>query len=195
MAEADAAAVRRSIAAHVEVAQSLLAGDAPAAVSPASAAIVHAYRAGGKVLLFGNGGSAADAQHLAGELVGRFAFDRPPLAALALADNAATLTAIGNDYSFDGAYARQVEGLGRAGDVAVAISTSGASGNVLAAVGVARRLGMVTVAVTGERGEQLAAACEHAIRIPSADTPRIQEGYMLLCHTLCELVEEALFGG
>jgi D-sedoheptulose 7-phosphate isomerase len=185
--------VRRAIEAHAALARELLAGDAPEAVAQVAEVIAQAYRGGGKLLLLGNGGSAADAQHLAAELVGRYLKDRRPLAALALADNASSLTAISNDYAFERAFARQVEALGAPGDVVIAISTSGASANVLAALRAARERGLVTVGVTGRRGDALAAACDHCIRVPSDETPRIQEGYMLLCHALCELVEERLF--
>jgi D-sedoheptulose 7-phosphate isomerase len=158
-----------------------------------AAAVVEAYRSGNKLILFGNGGSAADAQHLAAEMCGRFLVDRRPLPALALADNTAALTAIGNDYSFDNVFARQVEGHGRAGDVAIGITTSGTSRNVIAALEVARREGLVTVALTGESPGPLETIVDYWINVPSTVTPRIQEAHTLLGHTLCELVEGALF--
>jgi D-sedoheptulose 7-phosphate isomerase len=187
-------AVRRSLAGHLAMAQQLAQGGIPDAVERAAELIVASYRGGGKVLFFGNGGSAADAQHLAAELVGRYLMERPPLAALALGDNSSSLTAIANDYSFETAFARQVQAFGAPGDVAVALSTSGSSPNVLAALEAARERGLVTIGVTGERGERLAAACDHCIRVPSSETPHIQEGSLLLCHILCELVEASLFG-
>ncbi len=151
-------------------------------------------RDGHRVLTFGNGGSAADAMHLAAELVGRFQMDRDPLAALSLGDNVSSLTAIGNDYAYDQTFARQVRGLARAGDVLVGLSTSGRSANVLEAVRAAGAMDVRTVGFTGAGGGELASLAELCVRVPSDSTARIQEGYMLLCHTACELVERALFG-
>ncbi|MDX6548180.1 MAG: D-sedoheptulose 7-phosphate isomerase, partial [Gaiellales bacterium] len=144
---------------------------------------------------FGNGGSAADAQHIATELTGRYLLDRPPLAALALADNTAALTANGNDFGFDEVFARQLRALGRPGDVAVGLSTSGASRNVLAGLTAARESGLATVGITGPRGDAMTVLCDHCIRIPAEQTPQIQEGTMLVLHTICELVEHDLFAG
>jgi D-sedoheptulose 7-phosphate isomerase len=149
-------------------------------------------RRGGKILFFGNGGSAADAQHLAAEFVNRFLRQRGALAAIALTTDTSTLTSIGNDLGFDQVFARQVEALGRPGDVAVAISTSGSSPNVLRAVEAARRLGCITVALTGGTGGALAAAADEAFVVPSAETPRIQETHITLGHALCGLVEDLL---
>lgn len=148
---------------------------------------------GGKVLLFGNGGSAADAQHVAAELVGRFARERAPLAAVALTTDTSALTAIGNDYGFEQIFARQVRALGRAGDVAVAISTSGNSPNVLRAAEAAREVGMTVIALTGGGGGALAAASDLCIDIPSNDTARVQECHLTVEHALCRAVEDALF--
>jgi D-sedoheptulose 7-phosphate isomerase len=156
--------------------------------------LIAAFRAGKKVLLCGNGGSAADAQHLAAEFVGKFYFDRPALPAEALTVNTSSLTAIGNDYSFDVVFSRQVEAFGAAGDVLIGITTSGNSRNVLEAFRVARQKGILTVGLTGASGGQLKEAADYCICIASTDTPRIQEQHILVGHILCELVEQALFG-
>lgn len=158
--------------------------------------LVSALERGGKVLLFGNGGSAADAQHIAAELVGRFAFDRPALPALALSVNTSCLTAIGNDYGFDLVFARQIEALGRPGDVAIGISTSGNSPNVLCALAAAKKMELHTVALTGCPGGRLAetgSPADCCICVPSSATPRIQECHILIGHILAELVEQAIF--
>lgn len=150
---------------------------------------VVALQSGGKILFAGNGGSAADAQHWAGELVSRFYYDRPGLPAIALTTDTSILTAIGNDYGYDYVFARQVEALGRAGDVLVAISTSGNSPNVLRAAGAAKRLGMRVIGFTGRDGGQLAPLADLCFRMPSDETPRIQEGHEFVGHVLCALVE------
>jgi D-sedoheptulose 7-phosphate isomerase len=150
-------------------------------------------RAGNKILFFGNGGSAADAQHLAAELSGRFLRERPSLAGFALTTNTSVLTAIGNDYSFDEIFARQVHGIGNRDDIAFAITTSGNSSNVFRAVEIAREKRLVTVGLTGGTGGKLRAAVDHCICIPSDKTPRIQEAHILTGHILCELIEETLF--
>jgi len=155
-------------------------------------AIERCLRAGGKVMFCGNGGSAADAQHLAAELMGRFLADRAPMAALALTVDSSALTAIGNDYGFDQVFARQLRGLGRAGDVLVGISTSGNSANIVAAFEVARELGVQTVALTGGGGGKMATLADLLINAPSLSTPRIQELHIAIGHTICELVEDAL---
>jgi D-sedoheptulose 7-phosphate isomerase len=149
-------------------------------------------RRGGKLLFCGNGGSAADSQHLAAEFVNRFLLQRGALAAIALTTDTSALTSIGNDLGFDQIFARQVEALGRPGDVVVAISTSGGSPNILRAVETARRLGCLTVALTGGSGGPLAAAADEAFVVPSGETPRIQETHITLGHTLCALVEGLL---
>ncbi len=154
--------------------------------------LVASLRAGGKLLVFGNGGSAADAQHFAGELVGRFRHDRRGLPALALTTDSTILTAVGNDLGFEQIFARQVDAHGRPGDVAIGISTSGRSPNVLAALRLARERGLVTVGLTGAGGGPLAAWVDHLIDVPDTDTPRIQEVHGMVVHVLCELVEEAL---
>lgn len=158
----------------------------------AAETIAACLAAGGKVLLFGNGGSAADAQHIAAEFVNRFRADRPPLAALALTTDASVMTSIANDARFEEVFVRQVRALGRPGDVAWAFSTSGASPNVLAAIAAARATGLFTIALTG-RGGPLAPAADLALRVDSADTPRIQEAHGLIGHLICALVEERLF--
>jgi len=151
-------------------------------------------RRGGKVVLFGNGGSAADATHLAAEFVGRFQFDRDPLPALSLSDNGSSVTAIGNDYGYDLTFARQMQALGNPGDVAIAISTSGSSPNVLEGLRAARLRDMYTVGFTGANGVEMAELTDVCVMVPSTVTARIQEAYMLYAHIMCELVEEALFG-
>ena len=162
-------------------------------VANVSEVIVNAFRQGNKVLLFRNGGSAADAQHIAAELVGRFAFDRPPLPALALSVNSSCVTAIGNDYGFDQVFSRQLEALGRPGDVAVGISTSGNSPNVIRALSVAKQMRLHTVALTGCTGGKIRGEIDYCIRVPSTETPRIQECHILIGHIISELVEEGIF--
>jgi D-sedoheptulose 7-phosphate isomerase len=154
-------------------------------------AIARALRAGGKVLIAGNGGSAADAQHIAAELLSRFARDREALPAIALTDPA-VLTAIGNDYAFDRVFERQVRGLGRRGDVFVALSTSGASPNVIAALGAARELGLVAIGFTGTRGTALQERCDLCLVAPTDETALIQQIYMTAAHAVCDLVEREL---
>ncbi len=165
-----------------------------ASVERIAQACVASLRAGGKVLFAGNGGSAADAQHLAGEFVSRFLFDRPGLPGIALTTDTSVLTAIGNDYGYELLFSRQVQALGRSGDVLVGISTSGRSPNVIAALEMARSMGMVTVGFTGNRPDTAIERCsDHLIRIPSPDTPKIQEGHIVVGHILCGLVEQAMF--
>ena len=185
----------RRLELHAEMARALVDDELAATVERVATLIAERYRAKATLLLFGNGGSAADAQHIATELTGRYLLDRPPLAALALADNTAALTAIGNDFGFEQVFARQVRAFGRKGDVAIALSTSGSSANVLAGLAAAREAGLATVGVTGPRGDRLAELCDHCIRIPAEQTPQIQEGTMLVLHTICELVEHDLFAG
>lgn len=151
------------------------------------------YRRDGKILLCGNGGSAADAQHIAAELSGRFYKDRPPLYAEALHVNTSYLTAVGNDYGYDEVYTRMVRAAGRPGDVLVAISTSGNSPNVVRAAQAAREIGMYVIGMTGAGGGQLAALSHHLLAAPSNDTPRIQECHILMGHILCELIEREFF--
>ena len=157
-------------------------------------AITTCYRNAGKVLFCGNGGSAADAQHLAAELSGRFYFDRPPLDAEALHVNSSYVTAVANDYSYDEIYSRYVNGVGKKGDVLIGISTSGNSENILRALKVAKSKEMVTVAMTGESGGKMKDVVDFLLNVPSTDTPRIQEAHILLGHIFCQIVEEDLFG-
>ena len=155
--------------------------------------LVNAFKQGNKALLFGNGGSAADAQHIAAELVGRFAFDRPALPALALSVNSSCVTAIGNDYGFDRVFSRQLEALARPGDIAIGISTGGNSANVLRAMSTARKIGLKTIALTGRSGGNLRNAVDYCICVPSNETPRIQECHILVGHIISELVEREIF--
>jgi D-sedoheptulose 7-phosphate isomerase len=155
--------------------------------------IAQVFRDGRKVLFFGNGGSAADAQHLAAELVGRFGPDRSALPGISLSTDTSILTALGNDYGYDKVFARQIEALGQAGDAAVAISTSGNSPSVLEAIDVARSKGMFTVGLTGETGGKMKDRVDVLFRVPSHQTPRIQETHLLLGHILCDLVDRQLF--
>ena len=162
-------------------------------IAQVAQAIARGLSTGHKVLFFGNGGSAADAQHLAAELVGRFAGDRSPLPGLALTTDTSILTALGNDYGYDQVFARQIEALGNAGDTAVAISTSGNSPSVVEAVDAARAKGLYTVGFTGETGGKMKDRVEVLFCVPSRNTPRIQETHILLGHILCELVDRQLF--
>jgi D-sedoheptulose 7-phosphate isomerase len=156
--------------------------------------LIEAYEAGKKILVFGNGGSAADAQHIAAELVGKYYMDRRPLPAEALTVNTSSLTAISNDYAFERIFARQVEALGNPGDVAIGISTSGNSPNVIEAIRAAKKKGMITIGLTGAEGGRLRNEVDYCICVPSKDTPRIQEAHILIGHIWCELIERALFG-
>jgi D-sedoheptulose 7-phosphate isomerase len=186
--------VRRSIEASIVVKQLLLgSADVVSGMARVTEILIEAIKKGNKPILFGNGGSAADAQHIAAEFVGRFAFDRPALPALALSVNTSCVTAIGNDYGFDVVFARQIEALGRAGDVAIGISTSGNSQNVLQGVVTAKKMGLHTVALTGATGGKLKRAVDHCICAPSNETPRIQECHILIGHTISELVEQTIF--
>ena len=157
-------------------------------------AIARAFRGGGKLLIAGNGGSAADAQHIAGEFLSRLNFDRHPLPAVALTTDSSVLTAIGNDYGFDRTFERQVRGLGRAGDVFIAISTSGRSPNIIRALKAAREIGVATVGFTGDGRREMAALCDHCLFAPSAETPLIQQIHIVAAHAICGLVERDLFG-
>ncbi|PBQ31318.1 phosphoheptose isomerase [Sphingobacteriaceae bacterium] len=155
--------------------------------------ICTSYKNQGKVLWCGNGGSAADSQHLAAELSGRFYYDRPPLFSEALHVNTSYITAVANDYSYDIIYSRLVEAMGKKGDVLLGLSTSGNSGNVIKAFEKANEMGLITIGFTGETGGKMKDLCKYLINIPSKDTPRIQECHMLLGHTICEMVEINLF--
>jgi len=159
----------------------------------AAEACITSLRNGGKILLAGNGGSAADAQHIAGEFVSRFAFDRPGLPAIALTTDTSILTAIGNDYGYEKLFARQVQAHGNKGDVFIGYSTSGKSANVLLAFEEARSRGLVCIGLTGNRGGPMRTLCDYLLEVPSADTPKIQEGHLVLGHILCGLVEKTMF--
>jgi len=188
------------IAAHFEQSRAAMdraAGD-PALLATSRAiasAIVGALRAGNKVMLIGNGGSAADAQHIAAEIVGRYKLDRPGWAAIALTTDTSVLTSIANDYGFEQVFARQVEGLGRSGDVLLALSTSGKSPNILAALSKARAMGIVTAGFTGTKGEAMRADCDHLLVSPSDDTPVIQQIHLAAAHGICDEVERAMMHG
>lgn len=155
--------------------------------------MIGSLASGGKVLVFGNGGSAADSQHMASELVGRFKKERKAIAAIALTTNTSTLTAIANDYGYDVTFTRQVEALGRKGDVAVGISTSGSSKNVLEAMRKAKSMGLKTIGILGADGGSIKDACDVAIVVSSKDTARVQESHITVIHILCEIIENELF--
>ncbi|MES2831784.1 MAG: D-sedoheptulose 7-phosphate isomerase [Pseudomonadota bacterium] len=164
-----------------------------AALEASAAACIKCVNDGGKILLAGNGGSAADAQHIAGEFVSRFAFDRPGMSAFALTTDTSILTAIGNDYGYEKLFARQVQSHGQKGDVFIGYSTSGKSPNILRALEEARARGLVTIGLTGNRGGPMLELCDHVLATPSSDTPKIQEGHLVMGHILCGLVENAIF--
>jgi D-sedoheptulose 7-phosphate isomerase len=159
-----------------------------------AAVMIAALRAGNKILLIGNGGSAADAQHIAAEIVGRYKQDRPGWAAIALTTDSSALTAIANDYGFEQVFARQVEGLGKPSDVLLAFSTSGHSPNILAALRKARELGLVTIGFTGTKGEALGSHCDHLFVAPSDDTPVVQQIHLTIAHSICDEIEQTLMG-
>ena len=188
------------IAAHLKLSRDALehAGSAANLLDTArkiADVIAASLRAGNKLLIAGNGGSAADAQHIAAEIVGRYKKDRPAYAAIALTTDTSALTAIGNDYGFEQVFARQLEGLGRRGDVLLALTTSGRSPNILAALKSARQHGLVTVGFTGAKGTGLAASCDHLLVAPSEDTAVIQQIHMAFAHGICEVIEQTLMQG
>lgn len=162
-------------------------------INQATENIIECFRRDGKVLFCGNGGSAADAQHLAAEFSGRFYYDRPPLFSEALHVNTSYLTAVGNDYGYEEVYARLIMAKGKAGDVLIALSTSGNSPNILKAIEAARSKGMIIIGMTGESGGKMQNICTHLINVPSTDTPRIQEAHITIGHAMCEEVEARLF--
>jgi D-sedoheptulose 7-phosphate isomerase len=186
-----AAAFRRTSALLAAMAEDAALQDQ---IVQAATTCAGALRAGGTILWCGNGGSAADAQHLAAELVGRLARERPGLAAVALTADTAALTAIGNDYGFERVFARQVEALGRPGDVLVALSTSGRSANVIAALETARAKGLARIGLTGRGGGAMAALAEPCLRVPADDTQMIQEAHIVIGHVLCGLIENQMAG-
>lgn len=162
-------------------------------IATVAGACVEALRNGNKILFAGNGGSAADSQHLAGELVSRFNYDRPGLPAFALTTDTSVLTAVGNDYGYEQLFRRQIQAVGRPGDVFIGISTSGRSPNILNALRQARTDGLVTVGLTGGGEREMDGLCDHCLHAPSDHTPRIQEGHILIGHTICCLIEQQLF--
>jgi D-sedoheptulose 7-phosphate isomerase len=186
--------IKQLIQASISVKQQLMEDDALVSVIGTVAGVItNAFRDGRRVYFCGNGGSAADAQHLAAEFSGRFYTDRKALPAEALHCNTSYITAVGNDYSYDVIYARLIDGIGQPGDVLVGLSTSGNSANIIKAFEVARERGMVTVGFTGQTGGQMKALSDYLINIPSTDTPRIQESHILAGHIVCQLVEETYF--
>jgi D-sedoheptulose 7-phosphate isomerase len=187
----DEQAVRLLAAESVALKQRFFEANAGLLVA-AGLRMAECLRGGGRVLAFGNGGSAADAQHLAGELVGRFRRDRAALSAIALTTDSSVVTAIGNDMGYESVFRRQVEAHGRPGDVAVGITTSGRSPNVVQALQRARERGLVTMGLTGGGGGQLAGAVDYLIDVPHAETARIQEVHVMVVHVLCQIVEEAM---
>ena len=162
------------------------------AILEAAQAIAHAFKAGRKVLLFGNGGSAADSQHIAAEFMNRFQIERPPLPAIALTTDTSVLTSISNDYAFEEVFSKQVKALGKKGDIAIGISTSGNSANVLKAFRAAKKLGMITIAITAEGGK-MASNADIPLAVPSRSVPRIQEAHIVIGHILCDLTDTLLF--
>ncbi|MDX1912851.1 MAG: D-sedoheptulose 7-phosphate isomerase [Saprospiraceae bacterium] len=186
--------IQNSIQASIAVKEAVLAdGNFLRNIELAAQTLVTCFQNGGKVLFCGNGGSAADAQHLSAELSGRFYRDRPPLFAEALHVNTSYLTAVANDYGYEQVYARMVQAAGQAGDVLIALSTSGNSPNILRAVAAAKEKDMIVVGFTGESGGQMAPLCDLLLNVPSSDTPRIQEAHILIGHILCQLVEATMF--
>jgi D-sedoheptulose 7-phosphate isomerase len=186
--------VRRSIQASIAVKELLIQNtEIVTIVAKVSELLIDAFQKGNKLILCGNGGSAADAQHIAAEFVGRFAFDRPALPALALSVNTSCVTAIGNDYGFDLVFSRQIEALAHRGDVAIGISTSGQSPNVLRAMATAKKMGLHTIGLTGSGGSKMTGVVDHCVRVPSNETPRIQECHILIGHIISELVEQTIF--
>ena len=160
-----------------------------------AAVIIAALRSANKLLIIGNGGSAADAQHIAAEIIGRYKKDRPAYAAIALTTDTSALTAIANDYGFEQVFARQLAGLGQRGDVLLALSTSGRSPNILAALRSARERGLVTIGFTGSKGDALGALCDHLLVAPSDDTPVVQQIHLAVAHAICDEIEQAMMRG
>ena len=186
--------IRRAISGSLEVKKAILQDDKLLQkIGAVAEEIVSAFKGGKKVLFCGNGGSAADAQHLAAELSGRFYYDRPPLDSEAMHVNTSYITAVANDYSYDDIYSRLVTAKGRKGDVLIGLSTSGNSKNVINAFRAAVGSGMITVGMTGATGGTMRPVCRHLINVPSKDTPRIQEAHIMIGHIICELVEAEMF--
>jgi D-sedoheptulose 7-phosphate isomerase len=186
--------IKDIVQASIDTKQKLLSDQALLQrIEEVTQAVITAFRSGNKVLFCGNGGSAADAQHLAAEFSGRFYTDRDPLPSEALHVNTSYLTAVANDYSYDVVYSRMVKGIGKKGDVLIALSTSGNSVNIINAIKQADEIGMITVGFTGETGGKMKGLCNYLINVPSTDTPRIQETHIMVGHIICQMVEEQLF--
>lgn len=186
--------ITESIQHSIETKQKILAdADFIQQIRDVAQSCAETFCNGGKVLFCGNGGSAADAQHLAAEFSGRFYYDRPPLPSEALHVNTSYLTAVANDYSFEEVYSRLLKGIGSEGDILIGLSTSGNSKNIIRAFETAREMGIITVGLTGMTGGQMKNLCDFLLNVPSTDTPRIQESHILIGHIICELVETALF--
>ena len=186
--------IKHHIAESAQVVNAMLVDDQLMATLEIVATLcIAALKDGKKLLFMGNGGSAADCQHLAGEMVSRFAFDRPGLPAFALTTDTSVLTAIGNDYGYVQLFARQVQAVGQPGDVLIGISTSGKSPNIIKAFEVAKKQGLVTVGMAGNQRALITTVVDHCIEIPSASTPKIQEGHIISGHILCGLIEDAMF--
>ncbi|QJD96965.1 D-sedoheptulose 7-phosphate isomerase [Mucilaginibacter robiniae] len=187
--------IQSHIQSSIQVKQAILADKAILNLIEKSARVIaDAYRNGKKTLLAGNGGSAADAQHISGEFVSRFNFDRPAIPSIALSTDTSILTGIGNDYGYERLFARQIEAHGNVGDVFIAISTSGNSPNIIKALETCQTKGVISIGLTGESGGNMAALCDYCIKVPSVQTPRIQESHILIGHIMCHLVEDELFG-
>ncbi len=187
--------IKEQIEKSIQTKQAILANkELMDQIARAAEVTTNAYRNGKKTLLAGNGGSAADAQHIAGEFVSKFYFDRPGIPSVAITTDTSILTAIGNDYGFERLFARQVEAQGNTGDVFIGISTSGNSANILRALEVCREKGIFTICLTGESGGKMKDACDICIKVPSSETPRIQESHIMIGHIICCIVEENMFG-
>jgi D-sedoheptulose 7-phosphate isomerase len=186
--------IRRQIGEAQRIMSAMLADETiVSALKETAEACINAMRTGSKVLLAGNGGSAADAQHIAGEFVSRFAFDRPGLPAIALTTDTSIITAIGNDYGYEMLFARQIQAHGNKGDIFIGYSTSGKSPNILRAFEEAKNKCLICIGMTGNGGGPMMELCDYLLQVPSTDTPKIQEGHLVLGHILCGLVENALF--
>ncbi len=187
--------IKNQIQASIDTKQNILNDEAlMQTIADVGQACVELYQNGKKTLLAGNGGSAADAQHIAAELVGRYGFDRPSIPSIALTTDTSNLTAIGNDYGYDKVFSRQMEGMGSEGDLFIGISTSGNSENIINAINAAKAKGVTTVALVGRDGGEMARLADFAIIVPSNATPRIQESHILIGHMICDIIEKELFG-
>ncbi len=187
--------IKNQIQASIDTKQNILNDETlMQTIADVGQACVELYQNGKKTLLAGNGGSAADAQHIAAELVGRYGFDRPSIPSIALTTDTSNLTAIGNDYGYDKVFSRQMEGMGSEGDLFIGISTSGNSENIINAINAAKAKGVTTVALVGRDGGEMARLADFAIIVPSNATPRIQESHILIGHMICDIIEKELFG-